>query len=457
MKIDGKYINVIKSLINTGIGNGKTNFTNLVYIIPDAKKLTEKILVPNILFWDPLRESKSLFCPHCQQDGFKSYLQNSEHWDVGQSKSHFPRALWDDGWYCAPVGKIYHCKNNHSINSYHAGIIDQIPIDKVPFMLTFKTGITKTLFHKITRFLEVGVSFNGMEGLLSSNFVDECHRRNMMLQNELLLTEQIKEIISSFSLSDHLLRQYFVVHFEAYKKTYQQELDKIPFKSLSFDHTFKVATNIGYWKDNKWIKVYDSLFILMNEEGYIKAYQYTKGTALENVNELLIKIKQQGEPEFIYVDNCCSLRKQLLQIFPNTKVKLDLFHAVQRLVKTISKKHIFCSEFSKQIGLVFRGRNDIEEQRKESTSSPETILRNFENLIEEWKDVNYKGWKIVNESFLREANNLKKHILNSCLSDISPGQGTNRNENLHKNLKSILKSKKMGIQTANALMAHVKI
>ena len=283
MKIDGKYINVIKSLIKTGIGNAKTNFTNLVYIILDAKKLTEKILVPNILFWDPLRKSKSLFCPHCQQDGFKSYLQNSEHWDVGQSKSHFPRALWDDGWYCAPVGKIYHCKNNHSINSYHAGIIDQIPIDKVPFMLTFKTGITKTLFHKITRFLEVGVSFNGMEGLLSSNFVDECHRRNMMLQNELLLTEQIKEIISSFSLSDHLLRQCFVVHFEAYKKTYQQELDKIPFKSLSFDHTFKVATNIGYWKDNKWIKVYDSLFILMNEKGYIKAYQYTKGTALENV------------------------------------------------------------------------------------------------------------------------------------------------------------------------------
>ena len=157
------------------------------------------------------------------------------------------------------------------------------------------------------------------------------------------------------------------------------------------------------------------------------------------------------------MDNCCSLRTQLLQVFPNTKVKLDLFHAVQRLVKTISKKHIFCSEFSKQIGLVFRGRNDIEEQRKECTSSPETILRNFENLIEEWKDVNYKGWKIVNESFLREANNLKKHILNSCLSDISPGQGTNRNENLHKNLKSILKSKKMGIQTANALMAHVKI
>ena len=458
MKIDKKYMDVIESLIKNGINSGSKYFTNLSYMIPDSKEINDKVFVPNFLFWDPLGQNISnlLQCPHCKEDGLKSWLKNSEQWDVGQSKSHYPRALWDDGWYCALVGKMYHCKNNHSINSYHAGIIDQIPIENVPFMLTFKTGVTKSLFHRIIRNMEVGVSFSGMENMLSGNFIDECYRRAMQIQESTTINlEHWKKSFGSFAPSDYLLRQCFVLHYESYKQTYQDELDKIPFESLSLDHTFKVATNIGYWKDQRWIKVYDSLFILLNEEGCVKAYKFTKGTALENVKDLLIKIKQQGEPQFIYVDNCCSLRPQLLEIFPEANIKLDVFHAVQRLTKTISKKHIFCSEFSKQIGFIFRAKHDIEEKRKKATATPEIILTNLEELIEEWEGTNYKGWKIVNENFLAATNNLKKHIENYCLSSIAPGQGTNRNENLHKNLKSILKSKKMGIQTANALMAHV--
>lgn len=54
--------------------------------------------------------------------------------------------------------------------------------------------------------------------------------------------------------------------------------------SISFDHTFKVASNIGYLReDKKWINVYDSLFLVLNEQGKIISWQLTTGTSFEEL------------------------------------------------------------------------------------------------------------------------------------------------------------------------------
>ena len=39
-----------------------------------------------------------------------------------------------------------------------------------------------------------------------------------------------------------------------------------------------------------------------------------------------------------------------------------------------------------------------------------------------------------------------------CLSGIQPGRGTNRNENLHKDLNNIMSSSKYGVELAYALL-----
>ena len=456
MKIADIYFESIKSLVNAhGINDYHIYNTHRC---PSGKlNDKEKTLMPNVMFWDPLGQSliNSLLCPHCKQDGFKSFVKNSDEWEYGQSKSQIPRAIWDDGWYCALVGKTYFCPNKHQINSYHAGVIDQIPVEKIPFMLTFKTGMTKTLFHRIIRYLEVGTSFSGIESLLGGFLLDECNRRWMVDNKKHFEKSQVQNILVKLAPTHQLIRQCFVMHYEGYKHLYKKGMDRIPFKSLSFDHTFKVATNIGYWKDNRWVKEYDSMFIVMNEEDYVKSYQFTKGTALNQVTNLLKDLQGQGDPKLIMVDNCCQLKNQVLSIFPRAEVKLDLFHAVQRLVKTISKKHYFCTEFSRRVGAIFRSPEDLDEDRKMPTPSPTQLLKNIKKFLEEWDDVNYKSWKIVNGNFLHEIEKLKKHVNNNCLSEIPPGHGTNRNQNLHKNLKSILQSKRMGIQTANALFAQV--
>ena len=80
---------------------------------------------------------------------------------------------------------------------------------------------------------------------------------------------------------------------------------------LSSDHTFKVAANIGFFWNNRWVKVYDSLFIVLNEIGMVLAWLLTNGTKFENDENLLNNLQKRfltkGEILKLYIiDNCCS-------------------------------------------------------------------------------------------------------------------------------------------------------
>ena len=106
-------------------------------------------------------------------------------------------------------------------------------------------------------------------------------------------------------------------------------MDSIPLSSmLSFDHTFEVSSNIGYSrKDGKWVTLYSSVFLCMNELGQVVGWQFTSTTSLDEVCELLTHIKsrlQQPEiPIQVFVDNCCSVKNKVRDIFgKDTDIKL---------------------------------------------------------------------------------------------------------------------------------------
>ena len=62
----------------------------------------------------------------------------------------------------------------------------------------------------------------------------------------------------------------------------------------------------------------------------------------------------------VYVDNCCQSRNKVQLIFgQDTRVFLDIFHAAQRITKTISKRHPLCQSIMKDIKLLFRDPSDI--------------------------------------------------------------------------------------------------
>lgn len=48
--------------------------------------------------------------------------------------------------------------------------------------------------------------------------------------------------------------------------------------------------------------------------------------------------------KLIVLDNCCHWKSKIQKNFANTDVKLDIFHAVQRITKKVSKKNEFWKE-----------------------------------------------------------------------------------------------------------------
>lgn len=212
---------------------------------------------------------------------------------------------------------------------------------------------------------------------------------------------------------------------------------------ISCDHTFKVAGNTGLLRqsDKKWEKQYDSMFCILNVDGTVLAWQLTKGTAFDNVKDLLKNLKgrfdqQKNNVKLCITDNCCTWRGKLQEVYgAEMVVKLDLFHAVQRVVKCIPKRHPYAYRCCQAFRLVFRDPSDTGEKRSLQTPSPEVMLENIDNFSKTWKDISHANLAVLTVAAIKEIENLKKHVRKGCLSYISVGCGSERNENLHRCLQ----------------------
>lgn len=157
--------------------------------------------------------------------------------------------------------------------------------------------------------------------------------------------------------------------------------------------------------------------------------------------------------KFCFIDNCCSWRGKLQTIFGSEiLVKLDLFHAVQRIVKCIPKRHPFAYCCCQAFRLVFRDPLDAGEKRALPTPSPQVILQNINKFLKTWKNVSHVNQAVLSTAALKEIEKLKKHIKKGCLSYIPEGCGSERNENLHKCIRQAASKGRIGVGLAVSLI-----
>lgn len=71
--------------------------------------------------------------------------------------------------------------------------------------------------------------------------------------------------------SNNVISKCFLTSFLQSEKLYLQQIHSVEVtEAISFDHTFKVATNIGYLhQDGVWVPQYDSLFLVLNPSGQV--------------------------------------------------------------------------------------------------------------------------------------------------------------------------------------------
>ena len=354
------------------------------------------------------------------------------------------------------VQRIYLCVNGrqrHKLRATTPDIHNVLPsyIKKYfPAIIFQRCSVSKTVIHFIDTEIVKGINFLKIsEGLASLNYQEYLQSRQIYssaCENAAVNVSDSLEfnnnILYSFPSNDQLMK-IFLYNFEKNRAIFVNEMNSLSVSSLSCDHTFKISRNVGLVRetDNSFVTQFHQLFITLNEVGEVVAWRLTKSTAFSELEDLLMELEKRTSLrgnmiELTCVDDCCHVRSKYLNIFPNIAVKLDLFHACQRITRTFLRQNALFNDVTKDFVQVFREDNDQGEVHLTKTPNKEKIEKNLNSFIERWSNIPQSP--LTNATFTEIAN-LRLHVQKGCcLSDIPPGCGTECNKGLHRLLNRSL-------------------
>ena len=439
----------------------------------DTPCTPEEHIVDDVIIWDPLTASSNLalWCPFCAECSGLNRPLKATRWKDGKTTCDQPRRLYGLTNSALLVSRVYVCDQRHQIIAHDPAVLSQVQgVFFIPFLVFHKVGITRELHGFIVSHANAGLTISEIQtlwlqtmydayGLRRAAHLSACTANSKLCTSypefEQKFQNPGEKVIASCIAGNYLKKEHLYT-----KRMCQMTAEKW----LSCDHTFKVSANIGFWFNKRWVKLYDTLFIVLNEEGIVLSWKLCKGTKFSSVENVLKLLKErldrQGKkPTIFMLDNCCSWRTKVTKVFPNIAVKLDPFHAIQRVIKKIPKKK-GCTETVTQLQRqmilslkkIFREPADKGEQRTMDTPSPEIILKNIDNFMRQWKTVEVNSIPFLPSSAVHEIEKLKGHVTKGCLSGIPPSGGTNRNEALHRTLNKSLKRSRIGLELALAFL-----
>ena len=426
-----------------------------VIVPPRLGDGVQNFLLPKVFIWCPMQHyGLNILCPL-----HKLPLSAGFFTDELQKKGpRNPRLVYDLRGNVLLIQRLYICPNGGMKHKYFSGslsILENIPklygLSCFPIVMFHKSSCTKQLVDFVETQILQGINFLAMcEGIAGLNFKEFSERMtcysltrdsNPNINSSQDYDKFYDDSLYSFP-GDKKLLEIFLANFVHKQPHCDAEMETIArtSKMITCDHTFKVSKYIcaSRGSDNKCMKQFENLFIVLNEDHKVVGWRLTKSTCFEEIRDLLQSVNNclDNPLQTVIVDDCCRVRNQYQSIFPGVVVKLDLFHATQRVIKTFPKGSEWSKQISTEFGLVFRADGDCGATRCLTTPAPDIIERNLDNFIKRWK--NTLSHDDQAKTF-KELQNLRVHVKKGCLSGIHPGQGTESNERLHQTLnKSLL-------------------
>ena len=409
---------------------------------PDNFPDPNSYVLPNAILWEPHQQLPQFFqpeflCPICNEHG-KDFSLKPSGWKDGRLRRQMPRQIYGLSGRVLLISRVYSCSAGHEINGHDPALLAMVKSQgRIPFLLSHKTGVTRELLEMFVSMVRNGLSFSQIYDIL----LERLHMRHLELESRFLedlnLYSARHPIIINSSFPDfsqlrecpsrNTISDFFLHYFNLNEDLFVKRMSSISADAgwLCCDHTFDITSSIGYERreDRKWIRQYDSLFCVINERGQIVTWQLTQSQGFENIRRLLQqlfrRLSSQGKSvkEF-YIDNCCHWRKKLQEVFgSDLAVKLDIFHAFQRISTKISKRHPFYSKCLQDLRLMFRDPADLGETRAKETPDPNTLFKNAEMFLKKWENVeSNKGTPVLSEVAVQEVRKIQEHMKKGCLS-----------------------------------------
>ena len=409
--------------------------------------IAKRNALPKVFIWCPLKHFRiNVYCPiHKSPLVFHSWNA-----DLESRSFNEPRLVYDLHGNIVLVQSMYRCpfKNpdqqshrvGHIYRSASVEILRSIPRtieNSFPFQLSHRTACSQELLDYLVVHIGRGQNFLELtEDIMSMHFRKFLQSRSPDCDS-VDLNEFYTSPLYSVPSNDQLMH-IFLAYYDSVSSIFENEILKTQCSILTCDHTFKVSKHIGVTRgeDSAFVNQFENLFIGLNENGEVVAWRLTKSTSFREVQDTLTELKNRLSASgkllnMVVVDDCCSVRASYKSVFPEAVVKLDLYHACQRVVKTLSKGLPKTQQLSKEFGLIFRANGDTGPERERATPDEETIESNLEMFLKKWECQ-------LPVATIESIKNLRKHIRKGCCSAIPAGAGTQRNERLHKSLKRSL-------------------
>ena len=159
---------------------------------------------------------------------------------------------------------------------------------------------------------------------------------------------------------------------------------------------------------------FDAILFVLDQSSHVLGYQLTRTKSLAEVRTLLQNIATQGKVASIHTDTCCSEKRELTEIFGvNVNIKLDTFHAINRIIRTVQKTSSLQgssrTDFMASVKLIVRDKNDrTSKSRSMPTPSPDQI-------VEHITDVKNRFEPKLQQATINALTQLTKHATNGCL------------------------------------------
>ena len=233
---------------------------------------------PSVLLWNPLLSHRlivNIKCPDCGSN------VDLKQWNDGSCPSRQPRLLHEVETIVFLIGCVYRCPLSHECMSHDARILRQLSEVgcEIPFVLLHRTGFMTSFVELCYTLVTSGMNFYNLESMIIERRWSNYAKKMKVVSDTCTLqdcsSENFLQSCLANSPSNSILTQCFIAMFNLEEHLYICEMESINIgTSISFDHTFKVAANIGYYrKDKVWVTQFlKRNYIVVRSTSYTNLY-----------------------------------------------------------------------------------------------------------------------------------------------------------------------------------------
>lgn len=391
--------------------------------------------LPKICFYDPAKQYKGFDFPNCRHDNcnkkttitrYHNKNINEQIKNENKSNKKYPRFVYSLDGGIELIGVSYGCKvQNHngqqyslSEDDYNERFLNHF-ITHSNIILTRRYAFTKNIEELLLNLLSEGLGIATFDKILrkrlyenylkrKTEYIDCCKRNNVPIKTFPKPSDAINHT------HNHLWTNIILNYFKKNKDYFQFALSCLKHNgTISIDHTFKICKKITVKIKNtkKRYQLSGACYTVLSNNVPV-GIRFTDTKSHENIRSLHTFLQKQAPVKLVLTDQCCSDRNFLKEIHGHdVLVKLDIWHAYQRIAESIPTRLAYRQAALNELRLVLYIDGDRHNKQTESTP---IIRANFLSWEQKYKHLNSKLF--TSNNYIDERKWILRHINHGCLS-----------------------------------------